>query len=84
MLLVYDFIKDEFVFKEHGITMCWIQDDYNSARYLKENVVYDLSGNVIYQPDSEHIIDMIEYVEKDFLVTIADFEHQNQEQVWVE
>lgn len=84
MLLVYDFIKDEFVFKEHGITMCWIQDDYNSVRYLKENVVYDLSGNVIYQPDSEHIIDMIEYVEKDFLVTIADFEHQNQEQVWVE
>lgn len=84
MLLIYDFKKDEFVFHEQGITMCWIQDDYDSVRYLKENVVYDLDGNVIYQADSEHTVNMIEYVETDFCVTIADLEHQNPEQVWVE
>lgn len=84
MLLVYDFKKDEFVFQERGVTMCWIQDDFESTRYLKDDVVYDLAGNVIYQPDSAHTVNMIEYVETDFCVTIADLEHQNQEQVWVE
>ena len=84
MLLVYDFEKDEFVFHEQGITMCWIQDEYESARYLKEDVVYDLAGNVIYQPDSAHTVNMIEYVDREFMVTIADLEHQNPEQVWVE
>lgn len=84
MLLVYDFKKDEFVFHERGVTMCWIQEEYDSVRYLKEDVVYDLDGNVIYQPDADHTINMIEYVEKDFCVTIADSEHQNPEQVWVE
>ncbi len=84
MLLVYDFKKDDFIFKAHGVTMCWIQDNYESVRYLKENVVYDLDGTVIYQPDSEHTVNMIEYVETDFCVTIADLEHQNPEQVWVE
>ena len=84
MLLVYDFKKDEFVFHDQGITMCWVQDDFNSVRYLKEDVVYDLEGKVIYQPDADHTINMIEYVEKDFCVTIADMNHQNPEQVWVE
>ena len=84
MLLVYDFKKDEFIFQDKGITMCWIWDDFESTRYLKEDVVYDLEGNVIYQPDADHTINMIEYVDKDFCVTIADSEHQNPEQVWVE
>lgn len=84
MLLIYDLKKDEFVFYEQGITMCWIQDDFDSVRYLKEDVVYDLAGKVIYQPDTEHTINMIEYVDKDFCVTIANLEHQNPEQVWVE
>ena len=84
MLLIYDFKKDEFVFHEQGITMCWIQDDFDSVRYLKEDVVYDLEKTVIYQPDADHTINMIEYVDKDFCVTIADMEHQNPEQVWVE
>lgn len=84
LLLVYDFEKQEIVFKDQGVTMCWVQNDYASARFLKDNVVYDLEGNVIYQPDSAHTINMIEYVDKDFVVTIADLEHQNPEQVWVE
>lgn len=84
MLLIYDFKKNEFIFQDKGITMCWIQDDFDSVRYLKEDVVYDLEGSVIYQPDAEHTINMIEYVDKDFCVTIADLEHQNPEQVWVE
>ena len=83
MLLVYDFKKNEFVFQDKGITMCWIQDDFDSVRYLKEDVVYDLESNVIYQPDADRTINMIEYVDKDFCVTIADMEHQNPEQVWV-
>ena len=84
MLLVYDFKKDEFIFHDKGITMCWIQDDFDSTRYLKDDVVYDLEGNVVYKPDEAHTINMIEYVDKDFCVTIADLEHQNPEQVWVE
>lgn len=84
MLLVYDFKKDEFVFHEQGVTMCWIQNDFESARYLKDNVVYDLNGNVIYQPDSEHTITMIEYVETDFCVAIEDLEKENPQQIWIE
>ncbi len=84
MLLVYDFKKDEFVFHEQGVTMCWIQNNYESARYLKDDVVYDLEGNVIYQPDSEHTVSMIEYVDTDFLITVTDLQHQNPKQVWSE
>ena len=84
MLLVYDFKKDEFVFHEKGMTLCWVQDDFDSARYLKENTVYDLDGNVIYQPDAECAVSMIEYVDKDFCVTVVDSERQNPQQIWVD
>jgi len=83
-LIIYDFKKDAIVFSRRGTTMCWIQDDYDSVRYLMDNVVYDLDENIIYQPDTEHIVNMIEYVDKDFCVTIVDLERQNPEQVWVE
>lgn len=83
-LIIYDFKKDAIVYSIRGTTMCWIQDDFDSVRYLKEDVVYDLDENVIYQPDAEHTINMIEYIDADFCVTIADLEHQNPEQVWVE
>lgn len=81
-LLIYDFKKDEFVFNGTGTTMCWIQDDFDSVRYLKDNVVYDLAGNVIYQVEAEHTINMIEYIETEFYVTVS--VEDSQEQVWVE
>lgn len=84
MLLVYDFKKDEFIFNDKGITMCWVQDDFDSVRYLKENAVYDLDGNVIYQPDEGNVVSMIEYVDKDFCVTVVDSERQNPQQIWVD
>ena len=84
MLLVYDFKKDEFIFNEKGMTMCWIQDDFDSVRYLKENTVYDLEGTVIYQPDEDCAISMIEYVDKDFCVTVVDSERENPQQIWVD
>ena len=83
-LMIYDFKKDAITFSMRGTTMCWIQDEYDSVRYLMDNVVYNLEGNIIYQPDETHRIQMIEYVDRDFCVTIVDLEHQNPEQVWVE
>lgn len=82
-LMIYDFEKDEFVFSEQGSTVCWVQDDYESVRYLKENVVYDLNGNVIYDAGESNLISMIEYVEKDFKVSITDLNHENLQEVWI-
>ncbi len=83
-LLIYDFEKDEFVLNEQGTTVCWVQNDYESTRYLKDNVVYDLEGTVIYEPDESKIISMIEYVEKDFKVTVTDLNHENPQEIWIE
>lgn len=82
-LLIYDFQKDEFVFSGHGSTMCWIQNDYNSVRYLKENTVYDLNGSIIYEADESKRIHMIEYVDKDFKITITDPDQENPQEVWI-
>ena len=82
-LMIYDFKKDEFVFTEQGSTVCWIQDDYDSVRYLKDNVVYDLLGNVIYDAGEVNLISMIEYVEKDFKVSITDLNRENLQEVWI-
>lgn len=82
-LMVYDFIKEEIVFSERGTTMCWVQGKFETSRYLKDNVVYDLSGNVIYQPDDNQIINMIEYVVEDFLVTVTDSNYENPKEVWM-
>lgn len=71
-LMIYDFTKEEVVFSEHGTTMCWVQGKFETARYLKDNVVYDLDGNIIYQPENDKIISMIEYVVEDFMVTVTD------------
>lgn len=83
-LMIYDFIKEDFIFAEHGSTMCWVQNKFETVRYLKDNVVYDLAGNIIYQPDESKLISMIEYVVEDFKITITDSEYENPEEIWVE
>lgn len=83
-LLIYDFRKDEFVFNEQGSTVCWIQEEYDSVRYLKDNVVYDLEGNVIYEAGESYNISMIEYVEKDFKITVMDSSHENLQEIWID
>lgn len=83
-LMVYDFTKEEFVFAEHGTTMCWVQDKFETVRYLKDNVVYDLEGNIIYQTDESNLVSMIEYVVEDFKVTVVDANHENPQEIWIE
>lgn len=83
-LMVYDFTKEEIVFSEHGSTMCWVQGKFETVRYLKDNVVYDLDRNVIYQPDDDKAISMIEYVVEDFMITVTDSNYENPEEIWVE
>ena len=82
-LMIYDFTKEEFIFAEHGITMCWVQDKFETVRYLKDNVVYNLSGNIIYQPEDTKLISSIEYVVEDFKVTVTNLEYENPEEIWV-
>ena len=83
-LMVYDFTEEAFVFAEHGTTMCWVQDKFETVRYLKDNVVYDLEGSIIYQPDESNLISMIEYVVEDFKVTVVDANHENPQEIWIE
>ena len=83
-MLIYDFGKKDFVFHEQGSTLCWVQDEYDSVRYLKENVVYDLDGNVIYEAGESQIVSMIEYVEKDFKASVTDLNHENLQEIWIE
>lgn len=83
-LMVYDFTEEAFVFAEHGTTMCWVQDKFETVRYLKDNVVYDLEGNIIYQPDESNLVSMIEYVVEDFKVTVTDANHENPQEIWIE
>ena len=83
-LMIYDFTKEEIIFSEHGTTMCWVQGKFETVRYLKDNAVYDLAGNVIYQTDESKLISMIEYVIEDFKVTITDLEYENPEEIWIE
>jgi len=84
LLMVYDFTEEEFVFAERGTTMCWVQDKFETVRYLKDNVVYDLAGTIIYQPDESNFISMIEYVVEDFKVTVTDANHENPQEIWIE
>jgi len=83
-LMVYDFTEEKFVFAEHGTTMCWVQDKFETVRYLKDNVVYDLAGNIIFQPDESNLVSMIEYVVEDFKVTVTDANHENPQEIWIE
>jgi len=83
-LMVYDFGEEAFIFAEHGATMCWVQDKFDTVRYLKDNMVYDLEGNVIFAPDESNLISMIEYVVEDFKVTVTDTNHENPQEIWIE
>ena len=83
-LIIYDFKKDEFVFKGQGTTMCWLTNRFKSVRYLKDNVVYDLEGNVIYEGGDSRIITMIEYWKEDFKISTTDVNHENPKVVWIE
>lgn len=82
-LMIYDFKKEEFVFVEHGTTMCWVQGKYKTVRYLKNNVVYDLEGNIIYEGDESFPVTMIEYVEEDFLITVKDMTDNTLIPIWI-
>jgi len=80
-LMIYDFITEEIIFNEQGSTMCWVQDKFETVRYLKDNIVYDLSGNVIYQPKDSKLISMIEYVVEDFKITVTDSNYEKPEEI---
>lgn len=82
-LMVYDFKKQEFVFADHATTMCWVQGKFDTVRYLKDNVVYDLDGNIIYKGDKAFPVSMIEYVDEDFLVTVNDLENEELITIWL-
>lgn len=83
-LMIYDFSKEDFIFSQKGSTMCWVQNKIDTVRYLKDNVVYDFSGNIVYQPESLKLITMIEYVEENFKITLSDSDYENPEEVWID
>ena len=83
-LMIYDFTSKEIIFAEHGSTMCWVQDQLETVRYLKDNVVYDLNGKIVYQPEDSKLIGMIEYVAEDFKITVTDLNFENPEEIWAE
>ena len=83
-LMIYDFTQEKVIFSEHGTTMCWVQGKFETVRYLKDNVVYDIDGNIIYQPEAGKLISMIEYVIDDFMVTVTDLNYENPEEIWIE
>lgn len=83
-LMIYDFVSEEIIFSEHGTTMCWVQDKFDTVRYLKDNVVYDMSGTIIYQPEESKRIDTIEYVVEDFKITVTDMNFENPKEIWAE
>ena len=83
-LMIYDFTQEKVIFSEHGTTMCWVQGKFETVRYLKDNVVYDIDGNIIYQPEAGKLISMIEYVIDDFIVTVTDLNYENPEEIWIE
>ena len=82
-LLIYSFRKKDFVFQEQGIMFAWVQDDFDSTLYLKEDAVYTLDGTEIYRADTASHIAVMEYIGSEFYVTLADENYENQEQVKV-
>ncbi len=82
-MFVYDFVKEDFALAVQGSTMCWVQNKFETLRYLKDNVVYDYEGNVIFEPDDDKIISMIEYVVEDFMITVTDSNYENPEEIWL-
>ncbi len=84
LLMIYDFKNKEFVFEEYGTQFAWIQDDYDSVLYLKDDAVYNLKKDLIYQVNDNEHISVIEYIDKDFYVTITDSNYENLNQIYVE
>ena len=84
LLLIYDFNRKDFVFEEKGTGFAWIQDDYKSTVYLKEDKVFDLEGNIVFQAEQDKHISVIEYVGSDFMVTVTDLQYENPNQIYVE
>ena len=83
-MFVYDFTKEDFALIVEGSTMCWVQNKFETLRYLKENIVYDYEGNIIFEANEEQIISMIEYVVEDFMITVTDLNYENPEEIWIE
>ena len=83
-MFVYDFTKEDFELIVEGSTMCWVQNKFETLRYLKDNVVYDYEGNVIFEANDSQIISMIEYVVEDFMITVTDLNYENPEDIWFE
>ena len=83
-MFVYDFIKEDFALIVEGSTMCWVQNKFETLRYLKDNVVYDYEGNIIYEATDSQLISMIEYVVEDFMITVTDLNFENPEEIWFE
>lgn len=81
-MFVYDFTKEDFALIVEGSTMCWVQNKFETLRYLKENIVYDYEGNIIFEANEEQIISMIEYVVEDFMITVTDLNYENPEEIW--
>ena len=83
-MFVYDFLKEDFSLVVEGSTMCWVQNKFETLRYLKDNVVYDYEENVIYEAGDAQLISMIEYVVEDFMITVTDMNYENPEEIWME
>ena len=83
-MFVYDFTKEDFAFVAEGTTMCWVQNKFETIRYLKDNIVYDYEGNVIFEAANSQLINMIEYVAEDFMITVTDRNYENPKEIWIE
>lgn len=83
-MFVYDFTKEDFALIVEGSTMCWVQNKFETLRYLKENTVYDYDGNIIFEANEDQTISMIEYVVEDFMITVTDLNYENPEEIWIE
>lgn len=82
-LMIYDFKNDEFIFNQQGTALCFTDTNYKSSRYLVDDIVFDLDGNIIYKaPEGCHVY-IIEYVEKDLKITISDMNYENLKEVWL-
>lgn len=83
-MFVYDFTKEDFALIVEGNTMCWVQNKFETLRYLKDNVVYDYEGNIIFEANDSQLVSMIEYVIEDFMITVTDLNYENPEEIWFE
>lgn len=82
LMLIYDFQSAEIIFQGYGTTMCWTNDDYRTARYLKDDVVYDLEGQAVYRPDKNSHVYSIEYVKKYLKIVVSNGDYSEFSEVW--